>query len=191
MSSPTLRKLCLPCITARNHHPHQHNTYQKSNKNKTSKNNQRQIVIVPTTVNTAENNIVESSHRFEVTPRTYDPISTTPVVHSSEYIQKNDANHSYGQHQHFETLLPNERIEEKDDEISVKAEITPTEIVSESVLPSLSSFGNEITRSNEVDVVGTYIDSSSINLRIIIKNIIMSFIFFLFFFFFLFIIFFF
>ncbi len=182
MSSPTLRKLCLPCITARNHHPHQHNTHQKSNKNKTSKNNQRQIVTVPTAVNTAENNIVESSHRFEVAPRTYDPISTTPVVHSSEYIQKNDANHSYGQHQHLETLLQNEKIEEKDNEISMKAEITPTEIVSESVLSILSSFGNEITRSNEDDVVGTCIDSSSINLRIIIKNIIMSFIFFLLFF---------
>ncbi len=160
MSSPTLRKLCIPCITARNHHHHHQQTRQQSNKNKTSKNDQRQIVTAPTAAITAESNVVESSHRLEVAPRTYDPISTTPVVHSSEYLRENDVNHSYEQqHQHFETLLQTEKIEGKDDEISVKAEIIPTKIVSESVLPISLSPGNEITRSNEDDAVGTFIDA--------------------------------
>jgi hypothetical protein len=161
VSSPTLRKLCLPCITARNHHQQQH-TRQQSNKKKAPKNNQRQIVTTPIAVITAESKIVESSQRFEVAPRTYDPISTTPVVHSSDYLRENDANHFHEEeeHQHFETSLQNEKIERKDDdEISVKAEVIPTKVVSEPVLLTLSSLGSEITRSNEDDVVGTFIDA--------------------------------
>lgn len=158
VSSPTLRKLCLPCISARNHHPHHQNAHQSSNKNKTRKNNQQQIVTAPTAVITAESNVVDSSHRFEVAPRTYDPISTTPVVHSSEYLRENDVNHSHEEkHQHSETSFQNEKIERKDDEILAKAEITPTEVVSESVLLTLPSPGNEITGSNEEDVVGIFI----------------------------------
>jgi hypothetical protein len=95
-----------------------------------------------------------------VAPRTYDPISTTPVVHSSDYLRENDANHFHEEeHQHFETSLQNEKIERKDDEISVKAEVIPTKVVSEPVLLTLSSLGNEITRSNEDDVVGTFVDA--------------------------------
>jgi hypothetical protein len=185
VSSPTLRKLCLPCITARNHHHHHHHhqqqqhnsTHHQSNKNKIPKTNRRQTVTAPTAVITAESNVVESSHRFEVAPRTHDPISTIPVVHSSEYLQKNDANHPHEQHQHFETSLQNEKLDKTDDEISMKAEITPTKVVSEFILSTLSSTGNEITRSNEDDVVGTCRDATSINLRII-RNTIVSFIFF-------------
>ncbi len=161
MSSPTLRKLCLPCITARNHR-HHHNR-QQTNKHKTSKNNQREIVIAPNVVPTAESNAAESTHRFEVIPRTYDPISTISVVHSSEYLRENDANQSYEQNQQIENSLQNEKIEEKDDEISVEAEIIPTKVVSESILLTLLSPENEITRSNEDDVVGTSIDVSFIN----------------------------
>jgi hypothetical protein len=149
VSSPTLRKLCLPCITARNQSRHQ------TNKNRPSKTNQRRIV---TAVVTDERNVPESLQRFEVAPRTHDIISTTPVVHSSDYSRGNDANHSYEQHQHLETLHPNEKIEEKYDEISaVKTETKPTssELVSSVLLSSLLST-NEITRSNEDDVVGTY-----------------------------------
>jgi hypothetical protein len=160
VSSPSLRKLCLPCITARNHHHHHQHTHQQLNKNKTPKNNQRQIITAPNAVITAESNVVESLHRFEVAPRTYDPISTTPVVHSSEYLQENDANHFHEQqHQHFETSLQNEKIERKDDETLVEAEIIPTKVVSEPILLKLSSPGNEVTRSNEEDVVGTPIDA--------------------------------
>jgi len=158
VSSPTLRKLCLPCITARNHHPHHQRTCPQPNKNKRQKNNQKQIVTTPTACITAESNVIESSHRFEVAPRTYDPISTTPVVHSSEYLRENDANHSHEeQHQHSKTSFQNEKIERKDDEISVKAEITPTDVVSESVLLTLPLSTNEITRSNEEDVVGSFL----------------------------------
>jgi hypothetical protein len=149
VSSPTLRKLCLPCITARNHR-HHHNR-QQTNKHKTSKNNQREIVIAPT----AESNAAESTHRFEVIPRTYDPISTISVVHSSEHLRGNDANQSHEQNKQIETSLQNEKIEEKNDEISVEAEIIPTKVVSESILLTLLSPENEITRSNEDDVVGT------------------------------------
>lgn len=146
MSSPTLRKLCLPCITARNHRQHK-------NKNKTSKNNQRQTVTIPPT---AESNTTDSTHRYEVIPTTHDPISTIPVVHSSKYLQDNDANQSYEQNQHFENSLQYEKIKEKNDEISVEAEIIPTNVVSESILPPLLTPENEITRSNEDDVVGTF-----------------------------------
>ncbi len=163
VSSPNLRKLCLPCISARNHRHHHHHyhppTRQQSDKNKTPKNNQRQTITIPTAILTAESNAVESSYRLEVAPRTCDPIPTRPVVHSSEYLRENDANHSHEQqYQHFETSLQNEKIERKDDEISVKAEITLTKVDSESVLLTLSSSGNEIPRPNEDDVVGTSID---------------------------------
>ncbi|CAF2524270.1 unnamed protein product [Rotaria sp. Silwood2] len=157
VSSPTLRKFCLPCITTRNHHrshhhhSHHHNRPQ-SNRHKTLKNNQQQINITPAAIITTENNIIESSQRFEVAPRTNHRISTTPVVHSSEYLQDNDANHFHEQHQNFETSLQNTKLEKKDDEISVEAEITPTKVVSESILLTLSSPGNEITRSNEDDM---------------------------------------
>jgi hypothetical protein len=160
VSSPTLRKLCLPCITARNHH--HPSSRQQSKKNKTHKNNQRQIVTAATAVRTSESNVVDTSHRIEVAPRTYDPISTTPVVHSSEYLRENDANHSHEQQhqQHFQTSLQNETVEKKDvDEISMTAEILPTKVVSESVLLTLSSLGNEVTRSNEDDLVGTSVDA--------------------------------
>ena len=161
MSSPTLRKLCLPCISLRNHRRHHHHHHhplhsrQQSNKNQTAaKNNQRQTI----TISTAESNVVELSHRLEVAPRTSDPISITPVVHSSEYLGENDVNHSHEQqHQHFETSLQNEQIEKKDNEISVKAEIIPTKVDSELILQTLSSSGNEITRSNEDDLVGIFL----------------------------------
>jgi hypothetical protein len=84
-------------------------------------------------------------------------------VHSSEYLRENDANQSYEQNQQIENSLQNEKIEEKDDEISVEAEIIPTKVVSESILLTLLSPENEITRSNEDDVVGTSIDVSFIN----------------------------
>ena len=89
---------------------------------------------------------------------------------------------SHEQKQHFETSLQNEKIEEKDDEILVGAEIIPTKVVSESILLTLLSPENEIRRSNEDDVVGTFIDASFINLRVIIEMI-LSFIFFFFSFF--------
>ncbi len=163
VSSPTLRKLCLPCISVRNHRHHHHHPHlrQQSDKNKTPKNNQRQTITTPT----AESNAVESSYRLEVAPRTFDPIPKRPVVHSSEYLRENDANHSHEQQwKHFETSLQNQKIERKDDEISIKAEITPLKVDSESVLLTLSSSGNEIKRSNEDDVVGISIDKEEVRL---------------------------
>ncbi len=150
LSSPTLRKLCLPCITARNHSRHH------SNKNKTSKPNQRRIVTdVPT-----KKNGVESLQRFEVAPRTYDTILSTPVVHSSDYSRRNDANNIHEQHQHFEISFQNEKKEEKYDETSLekleKIQPTSSELVESVLLPS-SLFPNELPRSNEGDAVCTYI----------------------------------
>jgi hypothetical protein len=143
LSSPTLRKLCLPCITARNH----------SNRTKRIKTNQHRII-------NAENHDVESLQRFEVAPRTYDPTLTTPVVHSSDCSRGNNANHSHEQHQHFETSLENEKLEEKYEEaLVVRTETKPTssEIVESVLLPSALST-NELTRSNEDDPVGIYIE---------------------------------
>jgi hypothetical protein len=98
-----------------------------------------------------------------VAPRTHDPIPTRPVVHSSEYLRENDANHSHElERQHFETSLQNEKTERKDDEISVKAEVIPLKVDSESVLLTLSSSGNKIKRSNEDDVVGISIDTGAV-----------------------------
>ncbi len=154
LSSPTLRKLCLPCITARNH-SRQHS---KKTKNPPQTNQRRFVTAV-----TNENNRVESSQRSEVAPRPYDIISTTPVVHSSDYSRRNNANHSFEQHQHFETSFQNEKLEEKYDKTSVEKKetrLTSLELVESVLLPS---------RSNEDDVVGTYINNknaSSINLRV-------------------------
>jgi hypothetical protein len=151
LSSPTLRKLCLPCITARNHSRHH------SNKNKTSKTNQRQII---TAAGPTQKNGVESLQRFEVAPRTYDTILTTPVVHSSDYTRRNNANNIYEQHQHFEISFQNEKKEEKYDETLLeKLETQPTssEVVESVLLPSSSSLSpNEVTRLNEDDVVSIY-----------------------------------
>lgn len=178
VSSPTLRKLCLPCISARNHHRHHPphpQSRQSSNKNKSSKNNQPQTTTVPT----AESNIVDSSQRLEVAPRTHAPISTIPVVHSSEYLQETDTNHSHEQqHQHCQTSLQSETIERKtdddDDEISHRAEIIPIKVDSERVSPTLSLSTNEINRSNEDETVGSFYSlENSINTEVP-RNIIIS-----------------
>lgn len=134
VSSPTLRKLCLPCISARNH-PRQ----QLASKRQSAKPNQRRPA--PT-----ENIIDESSlPRFEVPPRTQDPVASISVVHSNDDSKGNDANHFHDRHQHFVTSLQEERHEERSTEISVaKAETNRRE----------SSPSHEITRSNDEDAVG-------------------------------------
>lgn len=151
LSSPTLRKLCLPCITARNHSRHH------SNKTKTSKTNQRRIVTaVPT-----DKNGVESLQRFEVAPRAYDTILTTPVVHSSDYSRGNNANNIHEQHQQFEISFQSEKKEEKYDETllrKLETQLTSSLEVVEPVLIPSSLSPDELTRSNEDDVVGTNID---------------------------------
>ncbi|CAF1035995.1 unnamed protein product [Adineta ricciae] len=119
------------------------------NKNKTLKNNQREII----TSSTAENNAIDSIHRLEINPKTQQLKSTTSVVHSSACLRENDANQCDEQYQRSERILfPIEKIEEKKDEISVEAEIITAKVVSESVLLTLPSPENEITRSNAEDV---------------------------------------
>jgi hypothetical protein len=98
-----------------------------------------------------ENNGVESLRRSEVAPRSYDIISTTPVVHSSDYSRRNNAN----QHQHCETSFQNEKLEEKYDKTSVEkkeTQLTSLELGESALLSSSLS-----TRANEDDVVGVYI----------------------------------
>ncbi|CAF2746442.1 unnamed protein product [Rotaria sp. Silwood2] len=143
LSSPTLRKLCLPCITTRHHIRHH------TNKKKPSKFNQHHIVTgVP-----HDNNGVESLQQFEVISRTYDTKSTIPVGHNNDYSYENNTNHSHEPHQHFEISFQNEKTEEKNNEISlVKIENKPisSEIVESELL--LSSYTNELPRLTEDDV---------------------------------------
>jgi hypothetical protein len=129
LSSPTLRKLCLPCITARNysrHHRHSKKTIQRR---------------IDTTV-PIEKNGVESFQRFELAPRTCDT-----AVHSSDYSRGNNANNIHElQSSHFEIL----KEETNDDTSLVKIETqqTSSEIIGEYVST------NEQLKSNENDVVG-------------------------------------
>ena len=172
VSSPTLRKLCIPCITAR-HHRQQHNRSQQAAKSKTFKSNPQRIIAPSIT----GNNTSEPAYRLEATPKTHERESTATVVHSRECLRDNDANQPDEQHQHFaKTSFPSEQREEKTDEISVEAELIATKAVAESVLPTLSSPKNELSRSKEEDVVGALTKTSLINLRVVIKMI-MSFIF--------------
>ncbi len=124
LSSPTLSKLCLPCITARNY-SRQHRRSKKTTQHRIQ-------TIIP----------VESFQRFELAPRTYDT-----VVHSSDYARGNNANNIHEQQSsHFQILK-----EEKDDEtllVKIETQLTSSEIVGESVST------NELPRSNEDDVVG-------------------------------------
>ena len=139
VSSPTLRKLCLPCISARNH-PRQ----QLSSKRQSAKPNQRRLA--PT------ENIIDESPlpRFEVPSRTYDPVASISVVHSNDDSKGNDANHFHDRHQHLVTSLQEERHEERSNEISVaKAETNAASTDRRESSPS-----HEITRSNEEDAVG-------------------------------------
>lgn len=88
VSSPTLRKLCLPCITTR----HRHEQENLSTKRPTSKPNQHRL-------NPSETIVDQSSLvRSDVVSRTFDPISTVNVLNSSESTKKNDANHSDERH---------------------------------------------------------------------------------------------
>ena len=156
VSSPTLRKLCLPCITARNHPRQQHQQQHLAGKRQPAKPNQPRLV--PT-----ENIIDESAlPRFEVPPRTYDPLASVSVVHSTVDSKGNDANHFHEQQQqqkHFVTSLQEESNEEKNNEISLaKAETKSTStdrLASSLFFPLSSSPPNEVTRSNEEDAVGT------------------------------------
>ncbi|CAF1234201.1 unnamed protein product [Adineta steineri] len=121
---------------------------QHSNRNKRTKTTLNRTI-------TDENNGVESLQRFEVAPRTDDTVLTTPVVHSGGCSRGNNANHSYEQHQHFETSFRNKNIDEKYEEsLGIKTETKPTssEIVESVLLPSLLSSTNEVTRSNEDDL---------------------------------------
>jgi len=131
VSSPTLRKLCLPCITARNHH--------SITKKPPKKINQQQA---------------------ELAPRTYDLSTTVPAVHSSEYLLENDANHTPKQqrHEHCEiSSHHDETVERNSNEISLTTANLPTKVDSETLLLKLSPSGNEITRSNDDYVVGTFL----------------------------------
>ncbi len=74
-------------------------------------------------------------------------------MHSSDYSRGNNANNFHDQQSsHFEILK-----EEKDDEtllVKIETQLTSSEIVGESVLRPSSVSANELTRSNEDDVVG-------------------------------------
>ena len=89
VSSPTLRKLCLPCISAR----HRQEQPALSIKRQPSKTNQHRL-------NPIENIIDESSLvRSDGVSRTLDPISSENVLRTSEKTNRNDANHGIEQRQ--------------------------------------------------------------------------------------------
>lgn len=147
LSSPTLRKLCLPCITTRQRYSRNH-----LNKKQTQKSNQRRLI----TGITRENNVSESIQQFEVVPRTYNTISTNPVTFNSNHSKRNNDNHSHEQHQHCEISFQTEKNrEEKHNETSVvKIETKPTSsevLESELLLSSLTT--NELTRLHDDDDV--------------------------------------
>ena len=133
LSSPTLRKLCLPCITARNysrHHRHSKKTIQRR---------------IDTTV-PIEKNGVESFQRFELAPRTHDT-----AAHSSDYSRGNNANNIHEPLQsslHFE-ILKEEKNDDTSSLVKIETHQTPSEIIGELVST------DEQLRSNENDVVGT------------------------------------
>ena len=96
-------------------------------------------------------------------PRIPDPILSTPVIHGS--ISSSDDRHlganiagtySPEQQQHVASSFPNEQSEKGETAAAEETEVTPTKGVAESVLLPLFTSGNDVTRSNEDDAVGTY-----------------------------------
>ena len=139
VSSPTLRRLCLPCITARNH-PRPLSA-KRPLAAAAGKTHQRRSV---TTVDVAA-----------------DIRSTTPLVHSSAYSQGNDANHSHesAHQQQPEISHSKEQSEEKDNEISlVKTETksaSSDDLGGDCVpLPSSSSSLTAAAAHDDDDAVG-------------------------------------
>ena len=149
VSSPTLRKLCLPCISARNRRHHHHQ--QRSTRSKPLVNNQHEIV----STSAVQDNIAD---------RRRDVSSKRPaLVQVNEKRRESEAAQSSAQH--LDSSFPTPLREKKDDQVSLKTEATPTKKVLESVLLSLLSSANERTRSNAEELVGTYVDTLSINFR--------------------------
>jgi hypothetical protein len=156
VSSPTLRKICLPCITARHpphphhhhhRHRHHHSRHQLSSSRKTSKTNLHHR-LAP---NEDIINDDSSLERFAISPKTYDPSAILPVVHSNDECKGNDANHLLEQHQHSQTLVHKESNEELHNEIlPTKAELKS--ISSESIM---SVSVREKTEFNDNDAVGS------------------------------------
>ncbi|CAF4523512.1 unnamed protein product [Rotaria socialis] len=145
LSSPTLRKLCLPCITTRHRLRHHH-----SNKKKTRKPNQHRFAAGVT----REDSRVESLQQFEVFPRTCCPKTTIPIVHNSDYATENNANHFHEQRKHFEISLQNEKLEEENNNetspVKIESKLTSSDVVeSDLLLSSISA--TELTRLKDND----------------------------------------
>ncbi|CAF3993723.1 unnamed protein product, partial [Rotaria magnacalcarata] len=145
LSSPTLRKLCLPCITTRHRLRHHH-----SNKKETRKPNQHRF----TAGVTRENSRVESLQQFEVGPRTCYPKTTIPIAHNSDYTKESNANRSHEQGQHFEISFQNEKIEEENNNetspVKIESKLTSSDVVESGLLLSSLS-ANELTRLKDDD----------------------------------------
>ena len=143
LSSPTLRKLCLPCITARHH----------SRPKSSSKVNTRphEPIVSPTRTK----NVVESFERFEVSPRPNDTTAVT-AVHSGDYSRENNANNC-PESQQPSSHSDFAKEKESDGNSLGIIETQPTssfELVGESLLQPPSVL------TEEVDVVGIlYLDS--------------------------------
>ena len=134
LSSPTLRKLCLPCITTRHH----------SNKIRRAKINQHHIA-------THENNDAEFSQQIELGSKIHDPILTTPILNDNDESKENNFNHFHEQGQKFEISFQNNETEENS-MIKIEPQLTSSELPeSDLLLSSLSTY--ERIRFHEDELV--------------------------------------
>ena len=148
LSSPTLRKLCLPCITARHH----------SRPKSSSKVNARphEPVRSPTR---NKKTVVESFERFELSPRPNE--TATTAVHSGDYSRENNANNF---HQSQQPSSHSDFAKEKKSEenslgiIETQPTSSPELVGGESLLQSAAAAA---VSNDDVDVVGIlYLDSN-------------------------------
>lgn len=146
LSSPTLRKLCLPCITARHH-----------SRSKSSKVNARPRDSFGSPTRTKKS-VVESFERFEPTSRSHETVVdiTTTAVHSSDYSRGNNANNFFHEPQQSSShsdLAKEKKSNENSLEIIETQPTSSFELVGESLLQPASVL------TEDVDVVGIlYLD---------------------------------
>ena len=93
-------------------------------------------------------------------PRVPDSILPTTVIHGNSDDHHHLGAYSPEQLQPYAaSSFPNEQSEKREADEAAAAEeteVTPTKGVAESVLLPLFASGNDVTRSNEDDAVGTY-----------------------------------
>lgn len=156
LSSPTLSKLCLPCISTRRHINH-------SSKRKTPKRNHYRIVA---NVN-HENNTVESLQQCDFVSRSFDAKATTALslIPKCDLPKETNNNNIHQQGQSITEISNqnNKKTEENHNETSlsnVESKLTSSKLVEKDLLiASLST--NELTRlhddNDDLVCIGIYL----------------------------------